>query len=123
METARLHLLLAVLARRAGLNTGNLDIVASWRAACALRDPGADLAVAAALVSAVRDAAPAAGHRVHRRGGAFRRDPAGARVPRGALPNSAGSGSAGASCRLASRAAGIELVPVRTIRDALEALR
>jgi len=55
LETARLHLLLAVLSRRGGLNTGNLDIVTTVSGGLRLRDPGADLAVMAALASAVRD--------------------------------------------------------------------
>jgi DNA repair protein RadA/Sms len=55
IETSRLHLLLAVLARRGGLNAGNLDVVATVSGGLRLRDPSADLAVAAALASAVRD--------------------------------------------------------------------
>ncbi len=55
LEVSRLHLLLAVLARRGGLQAGNLDIVASVSGGMRLRDPGADLAVLAALDSAVKD--------------------------------------------------------------------
>lgn len=55
LETQRLHLLLAVLARRGGLNSGNLDIVATVSGGLRLKDPGADLAVVAALVSAITD--------------------------------------------------------------------
>lgn len=55
METSRLHLLLAVLARRGGLNATNLDVVATVSGGMRLRDPGADLAVLAALESAIRD--------------------------------------------------------------------
>jgi DNA repair protein RadA/Sms len=55
LETARLHLMLAVLARRAGLNASNMDVVATVSGGMRLRDAGADLAVAAALVSAIRD--------------------------------------------------------------------
>ena len=57
IETSRLHLLLAVLARRGGLNAGNLDVVATVSGGLRLRDPGTDLAVAVALASAVRDQA------------------------------------------------------------------
>lgn len=57
IETSRLHLLLAVLARRGGLNAGNLDVVATVSGGLKLRDPGTDLAVAVALASAVRDQA------------------------------------------------------------------
>ncbi len=55
LETSRLHLLLAVLARRAGLNAANLDVVASVAGGLRLRDSAADLAVTAALASAIRD--------------------------------------------------------------------
>lgn len=55
LETSRLHLLLAVLARRGGVTTGNLDVVASVSGGMRLRDPGADLAVLAALASAATD--------------------------------------------------------------------
>jgi DNA repair protein RadA/Sms len=55
IEQARLHLLLAVLARRAALQTGNVDIVAAVSGGMRLRDPGTDLAVLAALASAVHD--------------------------------------------------------------------
>jgi DNA repair protein RadA/Sms len=55
LETSRLHLLLAVLARRGGVNTGGMDVVASVSGGMRLRDPGADLAVLAALASAATD--------------------------------------------------------------------
>ena len=55
IEPARLHLLLAVLARRAALNAANLDVLATVSGGLRLRDPAADLAIAAALASAIRD--------------------------------------------------------------------
>lgn len=55
LETARLHLLLAVLARRGGIGTANVDVVATVSGGLRLRDPAADLAVVAALASAVAD--------------------------------------------------------------------
>jgi DNA repair protein RadA/Sms len=55
LDTSRLHLLLAVLARRGGVNAGNLDVVATVSGGLKLRDPSADLAVVAALASAVAD--------------------------------------------------------------------
>lgn len=55
LETSRLHLLLAVLARRGGVNTGAMDVVASVSGGMRLRDTGADLAVIAALASAASD--------------------------------------------------------------------
>jgi len=44
-----------VLARRGGVNTGAMDIVANVSGGLRLRDPGADLAVVAALASAAAD--------------------------------------------------------------------
>lgn len=58
IEVARLHLMLAVLARRAGLTSGNMDVVLSVAGGLRLRDPGSDLAIAAALASAIRDLPP-----------------------------------------------------------------
>ncbi|MDZ7727096.1 MAG: AAA family ATPase [Dehalococcoidia bacterium] len=55
IETAKLHLLLAVLARRAGVESGDMDIVATAAGGLRFRDPSADLALAVALASAVRD--------------------------------------------------------------------
>ncbi|HET7737596.1 MAG TPA: magnesium chelatase domain-containing protein, partial [Tepidiformaceae bacterium] len=55
IEASRLHLLLAVLARRAGIDAGNMDVVATVSAGLRLRDPAADLAILVALASAVRD--------------------------------------------------------------------
>ncbi|MCK6563515.1 MAG: DNA repair protein RadA [Dehalococcoidia bacterium] len=55
LEVSRLHLLLAVLARRGGLFAGNLDVVATVSGGLRLRDPAADLAAIAALASAIRD--------------------------------------------------------------------
>jgi DNA repair protein RadA/Sms len=55
IETSRLHLLLAVLARRGGLNAASLDVVASVSGGLRLRDSAADLAVVAALASAIKD--------------------------------------------------------------------
>ena len=55
IESARLHLLLAVLARRGNLNAANLDVVATVSGGFRVRDPAADLAVLCALASAIRD--------------------------------------------------------------------
>ncbi|MEX2080631.1 MAG: DNA repair protein RadA, partial [Dehalococcoidia bacterium] len=55
IEPARLHLLLAVLARRGGLSASSMDIVATVSGGLRLRDPGADLAIVAALASAIRN--------------------------------------------------------------------
>jgi len=55
IEPARLHLLLAVLARRGGIPSGALDIVASVSGGLRLRDTSADLAICLALASAIHD--------------------------------------------------------------------
>lgn len=55
IEPARLHLLLAVLARRGGIPSGALDIVTSISGGVRLRDPAADLAVCVAIASAIHD--------------------------------------------------------------------
>jgi DNA repair protein RadA/Sms len=61
IESSRLHLLLAVLARRGGLSAGAQDVVVAVSGGLRLRDPGADLAVVAALASAIHDRPIAAG--------------------------------------------------------------
>lgn len=61
LEVARLHLLLAVLARRGSVNASGMDVVMTVSGGLKLRDPGADLAVVAALASAVADRALAPG--------------------------------------------------------------
>ncbi len=54
-EANRLHLLLAVLERRAGVRLSDLDAYVNVVGGMRLADPGSDLAVALALVSALRD--------------------------------------------------------------------
>ncbi len=119
LETSRLHLLLAVLSRRGGINTGNLDIVATVSGGLRLRDPGTDLAVIAALASAVRDTALEPGtaylgevalsgairpvQQVQRRLGELARLGFERCVVPAATP----------------RVDGIELLPVRTLKEAL----
>jgi DNA repair protein RadA/Sms len=122
LETSRLHLLLAVLARRGGVNAGSMDVVASVSGGMRLRDPGADLAVIAALASAASDQP----------------------LPRGTacLGEVALSGSVRPVHQVQRRLAelsrvgfrrclvppgtqgieGIELIPVRTVKEALAAL-
>ncbi len=55
LETAKLHLLLAVLARRAGVQASNIDVVATVSGGLRIKDSAADLAILAALASAIRD--------------------------------------------------------------------
>ena len=61
LDVSRLHLLLAVLARRAGLNPSGMDVVATVSGGLRLKDTGADLAVLCALASAIKDAPLPAG--------------------------------------------------------------
>lgn len=51
----KLHLLLAVLQKRCGLSSSGLDVYANVAGGLDLRDPGADLALAMALVSSASD--------------------------------------------------------------------
>jgi len=55
LETSRLHVLLAVLAQRAGLDTSARDIVLAISGGLRVRDPAADLAVVLAVASALGD--------------------------------------------------------------------
>lgn len=122
LETSRLHLLLAVLARRGGVNTGSMDVVASVSGGMRLRDPGADLAIIAALASAASDQPLPRGtaclgevalsgavrpvHQAQRRLGELSRVGfSKCLVPPGT-----------------SAVEGIEIIPVRSVREALNAL-
>lgn len=60
-DRQRLALLLAVLERRAGVPFGSLDVFLNVAGGVRVSEPAGDLAVAAALVSAVRDHPVAAG--------------------------------------------------------------
>lgn len=121
LEVSRLHLLLAVLSRRVGLQAGNLDVVVAVAGGLRLRDPGADLAVFCALGSAVKDVPVRPGTGFVGEvalSGAVRPVQSGARrlqelgrlgfsrvvVPAGQPP-----------------VEGVDLVPVRTVREAVRA--
>jgi DNA repair protein RadA/Sms len=56
IDPARLGMLLAVLARRAGIQAGDKDVYANAAGGIDARDPSADLALALAIASAVKDA-------------------------------------------------------------------
>jgi DNA repair protein RadA/Sms len=60
LDSSRLAMLLAVVERRAGLRVGDQDVYASTVGGVRILEPGADLAVALAVVSAVTDIAVAA---------------------------------------------------------------
>lgn len=121
VEVSRLHLLLAVLARRAGIPAGNLDVVVSVSGGLRLRDPAADAAIVVALASAVRDQPLAAG-------AAFLGEAAlsGALRPvqqaQRRLGELARLGVARCFCPPGTLAVeGIALVPVRSVRDLVRA--
>jgi DNA repair protein RadA/Sms len=57
IDNARLGMLLAVLARRAGVNALDKDVYANAAGGIDARDPSVDLALAAAIASAVKNAA------------------------------------------------------------------
>ena len=61
LDPSRLALLVAVLARRAGIGLGSHDVYANLAGGLAADDPGLDLAVAIALASTFRDRPVAAG--------------------------------------------------------------
>jgi DNA repair protein RadA/Sms len=61
VDPSRLALLLAVLARRAGVGLGNQDVYANLAGGLSLAEPGLDLPLALALASAARDRPIAAG--------------------------------------------------------------
>lgn len=61
LDPGRLALLVAVLARRAGIGLGNHDVYANLAGGLAADDPGLDLAVAIALASTFRDRPVASG--------------------------------------------------------------
>ena len=54
-DANRLHLLLAVLEKRLGLNLGQADVFVKIGGGLAMRDPGLDLALAAAVLSSFYD--------------------------------------------------------------------
>lgn len=61
LDPSRLALLVAVLARRAGIGLGSHDVYANLAGGLAADDPGLDLAVAIALASTFRDRPVSAG--------------------------------------------------------------
>ena len=122
IESSRLHLLLAVLARRAAINAASLDVVATVSGGLRLKDPASDLAVAAALASAIQDRPLRPGTALLGEvalSGAVRPIPNGARR----LAELARNGFH--SCIVpTSQAAveGISIIPVANVREALAAI-
>jgi len=124
LDPGRLALLVAVLARRAGIGLGSHDVYANLAGGLAAGDPGLDLAIAIALASTFRDRPIAAGTlaigeigllgELRPVGGLERcmRESARLGFTRALVP--AGRGASPAI-------AGIEVVTVRTLREALDA--
>ena len=73
VDPNRLGLLVAVLARRAGVALGSHDVYANLAGGLTVGEPGLDLPLALALASSLRDRPLAAEDRRHRRGRAARR--------------------------------------------------
>ena len=67
-DSGRLAMLLAVLESRCGLNFSSAEVYLNVAGGYRLTDPAADLAVAAALVSAIADTALPRAQRLVRRG-------------------------------------------------------
>ena len=127
LDQNRLSLLLAVLDKRAGLNLATDDVFVNVAGGMTIDEPAADLAVVAAVASSLRNRADSARRRRVRRGRAGRR---GARDDAGGAPRARGarsSASRAASCPTAACAPGdapkdLEIIGVRTVGEALDAL-
>lgn len=61
IDASRLHLILAVLARRVGMPLGGEDVIVNVPGGMRVREPGADLALALAIASSFRDVPVAPG--------------------------------------------------------------
>jgi DNA repair protein RadA/Sms len=127
IDNQRLALLLAVLARRAGVNLAGHDVYANLAGGLAVEEPALDLPLALALASALRDRPLAAGTvcageigltgELRPVAGLERRLDEAARLgfTRAIVP------AAHAGKRLPAPPGGLELVPVATLREALAA--
>ena len=124
LDPGRVALLIAVLGRRAGLGLGNHDVYANLAGGLAADDPGLDLPVAIALASTLRDRAVAPGTiavgevgllgELRPVGGLERRLREAARLGfgRAIVPRSRGG---------VPDVAGLVVIPVATVREALAA--
>ena len=122
LDNGRLALLLAVLERHAGLRLTDHDVYASTVGGVRLAEPGADLAVAVAVASAVTDRPIDRRHRADGRGRAQRVRCARSPTPAAGWPRPPGSASVVPSCPSAHRPVdGVELVRAGTVAEALAA--
>jgi DNA repair protein RadA/Sms len=127
VDPTRLALLLAVLARRAGIGLGSHDVYANLAGGLAVAEPGLDLPLALALASSLRDRAipgdtVAVGEvgllgELRAVGGLQRRLREAARLgfARAIVPRATGRGAGGEG------ELGIEVVAVASLRDAVRA--
>jgi DNA repair protein RadA/Sms len=128
LDPNRLALLLAVLARRAGIGLGGHDVYASLAGGMAVTEPAVDLPLAIALASSLRDRPVAAGTvavgevgllgELRPVGGLERRLREAARLgfDRAVVP------AAGEQPAAGGRIAGLSIVAVRTLAEALAAV-
>ncbi|MHB8572524.1 MAG: DNA repair protein RadA [Candidatus Dormibacteria bacterium] len=123
MDSARLHMLVAVLERRGGVRLGQADIFVNVAGGVRLQEPAADLAVALAIASSQRDGRVGSGTVVLGEVGLTGEiRPVAQAGRRLAEAVRLGFDRAIVPERAAHEApAGLRVVPVRTIREALEA--
>ena len=124
LDPKRLAVLLAVLERRADTSFADLDVFVQVTAGVRLTEPGADLAVAAALLSSLYNRPAPADVHLPRRDRSRRRDPAQRRHRAAAWPRRRGSGSAGCSARRAAgrRWPGVSMVGLDHVEQLVRAL-
>ena len=134
LDAQRLNLLIAVLGRRAGINLASHDVYASVVGGLTVDEPAIDLALAAALASALRDKPIAAGTvlcgeialtgELRPVSGLERRLREAQRIgyTRAIVPARTSRRDAGTTPQAArSQAAGVEVVRAATLREALAA--
>ncbi|MFN0093490.1 MAG: DNA repair protein RadA [Dehalococcoidia bacterium] len=122
-ELSRLHLMLAVLAQRGGMDAADRDVLATVSGGIRVRDAGSDLALLVALASAVRDVPLPAGTAFLGEvalSGSIR--PAANAARRLAELARLGFRRCLVGGRIADPGAQIELVPVATVREVLAAV-
>lgn len=123
LELSRLHLMLAVLSQRGGLDSADRDVLATVSGGIRVRDSGADLAMICALASAIRDI-PLPPETAFlgevALSGSLR--PAGNTARRLAELSRLGFRRCVVPSRSTENVPGMELIPAATVRDALRAV-
>jgi DNA repair protein RadA/Sms len=126
LDQARLSLLLAVLEKRAGLNLAAEDVFVNVAGGIAVDEPAADLGILAAVASSVRNR-PVQEHtavfgEVGLAGEIRAVSQSALRVREAAQMGFRRCVVAEGNCAPADAPAGMEIVPVRTVGEALEQL-